>query len=374
MPYQPRYRITQVALQAAEELGAARAIVELLPLPLAQVRRLRRQTLIRVAHNSTWIENRALALEQAAAAIESKNAHDPTRTSAENEVRNYFAALQLIDDNLDAAPNEDWMRRLHAVIMRGGSAGRPREHSEYRRGTVQVGNFSYVAPAAEDVPLLMGELSDWATQAIGTIPDYLFAAILAYQFVTIHPFEDGNGRTCRALATWALRRNYDPKGLLNVEEFYVSDLQGYYDSLQMGLHPIYYESNKKGSRSDPDLTEWIDYFCGRLGEAAKQMRGEIEQTFRDRHPELLDDPLVELPDNLRRLLAELEPLDEEFGVAQIQARFGVTAKSARDWLRRWTADGFIEPVNPQSKRVHAYRLKAAWLSRLAEIAEVPDDR
>jgi Fic family protein len=363
MPYQPRYRITQVGA-----LGAARAIVELLPLPLAQVRRLRRETLIRVAHNSTWIENRALALEEAAAAIDSKDAHDPGRSSAENEVRNYFEALRLIDDNLDAAPDEDWMRRLHAVIMRGG-VGRPRERSEYRTSTVQVGNV-YIAPAAEDVPTLMADLSAWATETVDTIPDYLFAAILAYQFVTIHPFADGNGRTCRALATWALRRHYDTKGLLNVEEFYVRDLDGYYASLQMGLPMLYYASNERGSRSDPDLTEWIDYFCARLGEAVRQMRGEIEKSFRERHPDLLDDPLVELPDNLRRFLAGLDPLDDEFGVAQVRARFGVTAKSARDWLKRWSSAGFVEPAKAGSERVRSYRLTQAWYSRLVEIAEV----
>lgn len=275
MPYRPRYTLTQAALDAAEELGAARAIVELLPLPLAQVRRLRRETRIRVAHNSTWIENRALALEEAVRAIESKVAHDSTRSSAENEVRNYFEALQWIEDNLDATPDEDWMRRVHALIMRGG-VGRPRERSEYRTATVQVGHV-YIAPAHDEVPTLMAELAAWATASIDQLPDYLFAAILAYQFVTIHPFDDGNGRTCRALATWALRRNYDPKGLLNVEEFYIRDLDGYYDSLQMDLPMLYYQRDEHGSsREDPDLTRWIDYFCGQLGRAARQMRAEIE--------------------------------------------------------------------------------------------------
>lgn len=283
---------------AAEELGAARAVVELLPLPLDQVRRLRRETRIRVAHHSTWIENRALALEEAARAIESKAGLDPSRSSAENEVRNYFQALQLIDEHVEATPDEDWMRRLHAAIMRGTGVGRPRERSEYRTHTVQVGNV-YIAPAADEVPTLMSELATWATAAIDTLPGPLFAAILAYQFVTIHPFEDGNGRTCRALATWALRRRYDPKGLLNVEESYVADLAGYYDSLQMGLPMLYYQRDEHGnSREDPDLTPWIDYFCRRLALAAKQMRSQIERSFRAKHPELLDDPLAELPEHV----------------------------------------------------------------------------
>lgn len=300
MAYQPRFRISQVALHAAEQLGAARAVVELLPMSVVQERELRRRTSIRVAHNSTWIENRTLAIEQAAAAIASKAELDPSRAEgrAALEVRNYFEALELIDDNLDVAPNEDWMRRLHACIMRGRGPGRPRERSDYRRTTVQVGNFTYVPPAWEDVPALMADLAAWATDSIGKLPDYLFAAILAYQFVTIHPFEDGNGRTCRALATWALRRHYDPKGLLSVEEFYVRDLEGYYSSLQMGLHFSYYDANERGSRSDPDLTPWMDFFCARLAEAAEQMCEEVAGSFRERFPELLADPLGEMPANL----------------------------------------------------------------------------
>ncbi|EDM81226.1 Fic family protein [Plesiocystis pacifica SIR-1] len=364
MAYSPRYQISETVLRAAEELSAARAVVELLPLPFAQVRALRREASIRVAHNSTWIENRTLALETAAAAIHDRTDNDRERSQPEIEVRNYFDALDLIDANLHVAPNEDWMRRLHACIMKGNRAGRPRERSEYRQATVQVGNFTYVPPAWEDVPKLMSELSQWAADAIDELPDYLFAAILAYQFVTIHPFMDGNGRTCRALATWALRRHYDSKGLLNVEEFYVRDLAGYYDSLQMGLHFSYYDSNERGSRSDPDLSQWLDYFCSRLGEAARHMRESIEGHFRARHPELLDDPLSDLPDNLRRFLVDLESLAEPFGSAGVSARFGVSRKTARAWLSRWQADGVIVPLNPEAARVHKFQLSQGWLERL----------
>lgn len=368
MAYQPRYRISQTVLRAAEELGAARAVVELLPHSVVQERELRRRASIRVAHNSTWIENRTLAIEEAAAAIASKAELDPSRAEgrAALEVRNYFEALELIDDNLDVAPDEDWMRRLHACIMRGRGPGRPRERSDYRRTTVQVGNFTYIPPAWEDVPVLMEELSDWAVAAIGELPDYLFAAILAYQFVTIHPFEDGNGRTCRALATWALRRHYDPKGLLSVEEFYVRDLDAYYDSLQMGLHFSYYDANELGSRSDPDLTPWVDYFCGRLAAAAEQMRGEVAGSFRERFPELLADPLGAMPVNLRSLLAVLERIDQPFGAAMVSERLNVSDRTARDWLKRWREAGFIAPTNPGAQRVRSFALAGEWLAKLRD--------
>lgn len=149
MAYRPRYQLSQVVLRTAEELNAARAIVEMLPLPFAQVRALRREASIRVAHNSNWIDNRTLGLDQAVAAIESKTASAHKRTSPDVEVRNYFDALALIDDNLAVVPDEDWTRRLHAAIMRGDEVGRPRERSDYRQTTVQIGNFaSCAAPRA----------------------------------------------------------------------------------------------------------------------------------------------------------------------------------------------------------------------------------
>ncbi|MFV8753749.1 Fic family protein [Nannocystaceae bacterium ST9] len=362
MVYAPRYALSLEVLRAAEAIGAARSVVGLLPLPLVQQRELRRRTLIRVAHHSTWIENRTLALEEAAAMIESKTSLDPSRAKdrAGLEVRNYFEALELIDDNLDVAPDEAWMRRLHACIMRGGSPGRRRELSEYRESNVRIGNFVYIPPAWEDVPRLMAELATWAITAIDVLPDYVFAAILAYQFVTIHPFEDGNGRTCRALATWVLRRRCDPKGLLNVEEFYVRDLEGYYDSLQMGLHFSYYDANEFGSRSDPDLSPWLDYFCARLAEAADQMRGEIERGFRDRHPEILVDPLSELPANLRRVITALDDVDQPFGVGVVSARLGVSDRTARDWIKRWRDAGFVEPTRADAKRIHGVVLTSRW--------------
>lgn len=290
MTYTPRFQYTANIVRAAEEIGSYRATVDVLPLPLAALRQLRHDARVRVAHNSTWIENRTLALEEAAAVIANKALADPTRAKVEatKEVRNYFQALEFVDQHPDAVCNEEFICRLHAIIMRGSSGGRPREHSDFRRENLRVGDFAYVPPAWEDVPALMADLAAWATGPGLALPRFLFAAILAYQFVTVHPFHDGNGRTCRALATWALRgpddeHAIDPIGLLSVEEFYAADLAGYYEALQMGLHFSYYETNARGSRSDPDLTPWLDYFADALARSARKVRQVVTEGFRARH-------------------------------------------------------------------------------------------
>ncbi|MDA3961251.1 MAG: hypothetical protein PF961_10710, partial [Planctomycetota bacterium] len=58
-------------------------------------------------------------------------------------------------------------------------------------------------------------------------------------------------------------------------------------------------SNAKGSRSDPDLTPWLSYFCTMLQRSAVQVTDTILTSFQAAHPEALVDPLGELPTNFR---------------------------------------------------------------------------
>lgn len=363
MTYTPRFQYTAALVQAAREIGSYQATVAVLPLPLSVERRLRHEARVRVAHNSTWIENRSLALEEAAAVIADKAIADPTRARVEasQEVRNYFQALEFVDQHLTIDCSEELIRRLHAIIMRGSRGGRPREHSDYRRDNLRIGNFVYVPPAWEDVPALMGDLAAWATGPGLELPRFLYAAVLAYQFVTIHPFPDGNGRTCRALATWALRgpnddQAIDPIGLLSVEEFYAADLAGYYEALQMGLHFSYHDANERGSRSDPDLTPWLDYFASALARSARQVRQVVAERFRAAHGALLDDPVAEYPRTFRRLLIQMSDPTAAFGPAEVVAWLHVSDRTARTWLQEWHAQDLIQPQRPGAKRIHAWVL------------------
>lgn len=374
MTYTPRFTITADQLAAMADIGAYQATIATLPLPLGVERALRRETQVRVAHNSTWIENRTLALDEAAAAIADKSLRDPSRQreQAATEVRNYFQALRFIDLHPDATCDETFIGRLHALIMRGGTSGRPKERSAYRQDNLKVGNFVYVPPAWEDVPALMADLAAWATGPGLALPRPLFAAILAYQFVTIHPFHDGNGRTCRALATWALRgpdetTAIDSLGLLNVEEFYAADLDGYYNALQMGLHFSYYDANHQGSRSDPDLTPWITYVMGMLARSARQVRAAVVDQFRTSHPEALRDPIAAWDRPFRRLMTSLPDPTHPFGPADLVEHLLVSDRTARTWLQEWhqATPALIVPSRPGAVRVHAWVVAPAVADVLA---------
>lgn len=94
---------------------------------------------------------------------------------------------------------------------------------------------------------MIRELLDWINVQDDLNP-IILAGILHYEFVRIHPFVDGNGRTARALATLILLLNdYDIKRYFSLDEYYNRDRQSYYEALQ-------------SADKSHDLTEWLEYF------------------------------------------------------------------------------------------------------------------
>jgi len=257
----PRYTLTPAIARALMDIEAARAVVEQTPLPPAAEAELRHRARIRSTHYSTSIEGNRLTLAEAEQVVEGKKAQFHGRERDVDEVKNYWNALLRIEKwAAKKIPfTEELVRKLHALIKEGARA----KPTPYRDGQNAIrdsasGTIIYLPPEARDVPTLMAELAEWVTRAEKEgLPVPLIAGLAHYQFVTIHPYYDGNGRTARLLATFILHRGgYGLNGFFSLEEHHARDLEGYYRSLAVHPHHNYYEG-----RCDADLTPWLEYFA-----------------------------------------------------------------------------------------------------------------
>jgi len=359
MAYVPRFEYHDVMVHRLMEIARQREFAEHVRISAIADLRMRQQARQRSTHSSTLIEGNPIARKSIAATIADRGR---TPSQAQMEIRNYWRALEWIAEAVsdEVQPSEDFVRRLHSIVFSGGK-GRPRELSEYRSDQMAItdsstGNIEYLAPEPQDVPELMAEfVAWWESPQASQLPAPIRAAIVAYRFVTIHPFGDGNGRTTRALATYELwRSGYAFRGYLALEDYYARNLNAYYGALQMGLNHNYYFG-----RHDPDMTPWLDYFTSTMLEGAREVRQSTEALL-PRRAEA--NPLRGLSrrfDNLmlRSLVQAVgERADDAlFTPGDVAEWFGVSDRTAREWLGEWRDQGHVEPASGD-ERVRVWRL------------------
>jgi Fic family protein len=380
--WQPNYTITPATASGLMEIEAARVVVAQVPLPVAIQAELRRRARVRSTHYSTRIEGNRLTLEEAQAVIEGRHVVDDHVEFTINlqaaikgrqvqfhgrerdvaEVRNYWNALLRVEEW--AAENvpltEKLIQRLHALVEHGVRA-RP---TLYRDGQNVIrdstsGAIVYMPPEAKDVPQLMAAMVDWANKAEEEdgLPAPLIAALMHYQFVTIHPYYDGNGRTARLLATFVLHMGgYSLNGLFSLEEYHARDLDGYYHALAVHPHHNYYFG-----RGAADISSWVEYFIGTLAAVFASARDEV---LRCSEGGTAATALVE-PDALRRLdprartVLALFLRTDRITTADVAGALGLSDRMARTLIARWVEDGWLEVADP-SRRARAYVLSASY--------------
>ena len=356
--YSPKFSYTHQIVNNLMLIEKAKVIVDMLPLSADLEHTLRKQAKINMAHFSTRIEGNPLDRAEAEQSILKRR--DRHGLKAEQEVRNYWDALTFLatSKKIKIAISENFIKRLHSIIEIRTSGRRQRE-SEYR-GPMPPGvlfavydnvtkKAEYIPPEYQDVPMLMAEFTEWINKnETDILPVPVKAAIASYQLLTIHPFEDGNGRTARALATYILSLGgYDLKGFNSMEEFYVEDLKGYYANLQMGLPALYYDG-----RNAPDLTPWIDYFI-RIMERAFQKVASFAQSKLNDH---IDPRLRNLDPKDKIVLKLILVKDGEITPKDISGEFkDVNSRTITKWAQGWIEKGLLEPASGE-KRIRSYRI------------------
>lgn len=353
--WEPRYRLTTAMARSLMEVGAAAAVVEHLAIPPAVREELRRRARVRSTHYSTRIEGNRLTLAEAEQVILESRVRFHGRERDVTEVRNYWNALLKIEEWAASGKplTEELIQRIHALVEKGARA----KPSAWRDGQNMIrdsesGALVYLPPQARDVPLLMAALVAWVRQAEEELlPVPIVAGLAHYQFVTIHPYYDGNGRTARLLATFLLHRGgHGLQGLFSLEEHHARDLAAYYNSLAVHPHHNYYEG-----RADSDLTPWLEYFLNTLAgvfTAAKNEALRAAEAGTSVEPEELRrlDPRA-------RTVVGLFAAHEKITARQVAAALGLSDRMARVLLRQWVEEGLLL-VADSARRTRTYSLSA----------------
>ncbi|MBN1869999.1 MAG: Fic family protein [Candidatus Omnitrophica bacterium] len=353
MIWKPVYQLNPSIARALMEIEAAKAVVEKTPLSPAVEAELRHKARIRSTHYSTRIEGNRLTLREAQQVIEEKRVNFHGRQRDVDEIRHYWEALLKVEDwaAKKSEISEELICRLHEIVERGKRS----KPSGYRDGQNAIrdsasGGIVYLPPEAKDVAALMAAMVRWAKQAQKEgLPPPIIATLVHYQFVTIHPYYDGNGRTARLLATFILQRDgYGLNGFFSLEEHHGRDLEGYYRALAVHQHHNYYQG-----RVEADLTSWVEYFIKLLSKVFQQARDEVVRIEGE-------EGAVE-PEELRRLdhrarsVIALFAKKDRITVKHIAGQLGLSDRMARVLVSGWVKDGWLEVLD-QSNRSRSYGL------------------
>ena len=302
---------------------------------------LRKEALVRNAHSSTSIEGNHLSLEQVTDLAAGREVM-ATRKDKQ-EVINYLYVLEHLATFAEHEKiNEKSILDLHKRITKE-ALDNPKDSGKYRDRQVYVGdrsgNVIFMPPKTKDVPALMRSFVSWLnSEDAKKLDPVLVAGITHYEFVRIHPFIDGNGRTARALASLILLlRGFDIKQFFALDDYYDSDRNAYYAALQ-AVNP-----------KTLNLNKWLEYFTDGVAVSVISVK---EKILRLRSEKLRKDAKGQIALSERQMKI-IEFLNQKGSITNrdIQKIFKLSNRGAMDEIKKLLALGILK-TQGKGRSVH----------------------
>jgi Fic family protein len=251
--------------KASHEIGGLNAFAELVPNMDIYIKmhiRTEANKSSRIEGTKTSIEEELMRLEDVA----------PEKRDDHIEVNNYVKALhhgidRILSDKFPLCLR--LIREIHEILMQS-SRGENKSPGEFRRSQNWIGGSMpstahFVPPSVSDMVVSLGDFEQFINNDKSGIPHLVKAAIIHYQFETIHPFLDGNGRVGRLIIPLYLLS----KGVISKPCFYISD---YFERNR----DLYYAALDK-PRKENDLGHWIKFFLSGAIDTAKSAKARFSR-------------------------------------------------------------------------------------------------
>lgn len=326
--YKPPFTITNnilnFSISIAQKVEKIHSYQSLKRMPI-----LRRNNRIKSIHSSLAIEANSLSLDQVRDVIDGNYVVGPQREI--DEVKDAYNAYKIIEE-YNCYKEKDLLK-AHGLIARSidPEFGRYRNHSE---GVVdEKGNVIHIAPSEKIVPQLMSELFKWLKTDKETSL-LIKSCVFHYEFVFIHPFGDGNGRTARLWQNVLLMKWNNLFEYIPIESHIFKFQKEYYESIE--------KSNKNG-----ESTPFIEFMLKMIDETIDELLIGVEQETKN------------LSIQINKLLEVMEP-EIPYSANELMERLKIKSKETLrySYLNSAIENGLVKmtiPDKPNSKNQKYYR-------------------
>ncbi len=294
---------------------------------------------VKEAQSSSRIEGTQTGMDEA---LMPEEQISPEKRDDWREVQNYVEAVNSAIAELANVPlSNRLLKQTHTILMQG-VRGEHKQPGEFRISQNWIGGSSltdavFIPPHPDGVPELMSDMELFWHNDEAHIPHLVKLAISHYQFETIHPFLDGNGRIGRLLVPlYLVSLGLLAKPSLYLSDFFERNRASYYDALMR-------------VRVSNDLIHWVRFFLTGVAETAAKgrdvfrdiltLRNEVEQAILS---------LGKRTPNAKRLLNLLysRPL---VSALSIETSLGITHPTANALIRDFIRLGILEEITGQSR-------------------------
>ncbi|MBI2335159.1 MAG: Fic family protein [Deltaproteobacteria bacterium] len=290
--FEPKFTITNLLLSNIKKITSIISDLNHRSLPHTVLMKFEKKAASLSTYASTSIEGNPLPLTDVKRLLKTRPAHI---RNTEREVLNYNHALEELNKKIDAGQlniNLDLIcniqKQITEKLIENQRWGKLRNEPVFVNEP-KSGQLVYLPPDHQDMSRFMNELLEFLHIQKGKIDPLILAGIFHKQFVIIHPFVDGNGRTARlATKTILAEMGVNTFKLFSFENYYNQKVSTYFQ--KVGLLGNYYELEKA-----IDFTEWLEYFTDGIIDELLRVKKELElenlspaTTLQRHHQKILD--------------------------------------------------------------------------------------